>query len=105
MEYSFWKLFKAQYSWKNDKTTFGVTAMLSVFITGITLLQLDTSEVDNLVGMILAVCGVLYIYLLFLYYTLKLIGMTFACSVVVYTSKRGSIKGVSLYNEMLYWRQ
>jgi len=48
---------------------------------------------------------VLYIYLLFLYYTLKLIGMTFACSVVVYTSKRGSIKGVSLYNEMLYWRQ
>lgn len=105
--YSYWKVLRAQWSWKNDKIGLLGNSVLSVvvityyFITGI--LPASTI-VDYLVGFTGLIVILTLVYTI-IYHILKLLILGPILVVVCYEAKNGNPKAESFYNEALTWRQ
>ena len=115
-EYTWWRLVKNQYSWKNERSTFIIMLIISVLTVLInwssgSLTYTDTGETIGLFTVVYFIYFLVhYTWLLFLYYSLKfLLLCVIACGFITYCSNSDdedlSTKAKGMYDEMLYSRK
>lgn len=107
--YSYWRVLRAQWSWKNDK--FGIlmdviiaaAVTLFYFLSG-SITITATPEFLYVIGVLVFFAGQV-IWLALMYHTLKLLILGSILLLVCYEAKKGNSKAVAFYNEALTWRQ
>ena len=116
--YAWWKLFKTQYSWNNDKVSIYITLVISALYT---IVMFSTASVTFTsagepveVGLV-SVFAIIYwlgftLYLLTLYHIIKFIVLgCIICGGVVYFANKGEVEDKlearNTYKEMLTWRK
>ena len=122
MNYSFWKLLRAQWSWNNDKDGLLISFVLAVllgsvmYFTNMQITDTDTGEIINKLsetGFIVwgILCITLALWNIMLYHTVKFILMSLFCGMLVFSLKSDkTTKGFKQqyhldYLEALTWRQ
>lgn len=118
-EYPFWKLLRAQWSWKNDRVMIILNLITSLFINCVHLLFGEVTYTEtglpvegfDLTILILISTTVLGIFMTVMYQIIKLILFTMYCYLVCYSLKdkfsedKSYSEHKALYEEMLTWRQ
>lgn len=114
--YTWWKLFKAQYSWNNDKISVYISLVIStiytvvMFTTGGVIIT-DTGTPVDLLSVVAGIYWVgLTLFQLTFYHTIKfLILGCVICGGVVYFANKGAgedkLEARNTYREMLTWRK
>jgi len=114
--YIWWRLFKAQYSWNNDKISVYISLLINaintiwVFSTGSVTLT-DTGTPVDLLSVVAVVYWLVFtLYLLTIYHTIKFIFLgCIICGGVVYFANKGDgedkLEARDTYREMLTWRK
>lgn len=114
--YTWWKLFKAQYSWGNDKISIYATLLISalftivMFSTG-SVISTDTGTSVDLLSVPAIIYWLVFtLYLLTLYHTIKFVILgCIICGGIVYFANKGDgkdkLKARKTYREMLTWRK
>lgn len=122
MNYSFWKLLRAQWSWNNDKSGLLISLIIAVllgsimYFTNMQITNKDTGEIVNKLsstGFIAwgIVCIALALWNIILYHTVKFILMCLFCGILVFllksdkTTKELKQQYHLDYLEALTWRQ
>jgi hypothetical protein len=112
--FSYWKLVRAQWSWKNDKIGMCISLGISLFILSVYLLYgvVSITAESYLYYLIGFVYFWLYILLVIevIYHTIKLLLLGSYCIAVTYIARNSTntetkLKAITQYNEMLTWRQ
>lgn len=118
-EYPFWKLLRAQWSWKNDRVMIILNLIASLFINCVHLLFAEVTYTEtglsvegfDLTVLILISTFVLWIFITIAYHTLKVILLTTLCGLLCYGLNNNKWSGedyyemVERYEEMLTWRK
>lgn len=114
--YTWWKLFKAQYSWNNDKISVYIALInnaiytVVLFSTG-SIIFTDTGTPVDLLSVVAGIYWVgLTLFQLTFYHTIKfLILGCIICGGVVYFANKGEgedkLEAQYQYKEMLTWRK
>ena len=116
MKYTWWGLFKSQYSWKNERDNVIVVFIVSVVFKILTyisegLVYESSGDPVEFLGIVyLLYFLVKYIWLLMVYYALKFVLLgVIACGLVTYCCKSNdealAMKAKRAYDEMFHWRK
>ncbi len=110
MNYSFWKLLRAQWSWNNDKfwvKSYFISVPLYAlwWVLGITLSNGEPLALfDRIVVGIF--CGAIHaLFVILSYHLVKLIVLGASCWFCSYCAKEGNVSAQDSYVEMLTWRK
>lgn len=107
-EYTFWRLLKAQWSFKNDLPWIGVTIILATLYS---CLVLESATEDSIpMSIYIVVIGMYTVIWTSIYHLIKLVMVLLYCYALTSTIKNDSgMYGlqhyIALYNEALTWRK
>lgn len=112
--FSYWKLVRAQWSWKNDKIGLCISLGISLFVTLVYLLYgvvyiTAGTHLLYLIGFVYF-WGLSFLFIEVSYHIMKLLVLGVYC-ILVTNMARGEVntttkqKAIDIYNEMLTWRQ
>ncbi len=107
-KYTFWRLFKAQWSFKNDLTMVGVMFLCGWILSWFGLEHEDGKDISVLVTMYAAV--ILTVLAQGVYHSLKIIAMVLYCCSLIYCIRNNSGMEdletyIGYYNKALTWRK
>ena len=110
--YSFWKLFLAQWSWRNDRVMLFCNLLAAIFVSLGVVTFSDITYVET--GMIVSghELWVIFLKLVIIiwstitlgYHLVKVIVMALFCGLICYFLKE-KFKDSDKYNELLTWRK
>lgn len=106
-DFSFWEVYKRQWSWNNDKINLLISFIMALLLTSVYhftgSIQMEPAEYYWYgVGLLFIVQ---FICMIVIYQSLKAIGMLLYCGLVTYMANKGDTKAMQIYIEMLVWRQ
>lgn len=118
-DYPFWKLLRAQWSWKNDRVMLIINIITGFFISAV---KLSTSEVtytdtglpvenSDMFVIFLILAFAISVMFSLVYQTLKVVLLTTLCGLLCYGLNNNKWSGedyyemVERYEEMLTWRK
>lgn len=118
-EYPFWKLLRAQWSWKNDRVMLIINLISGFFVSCVNLLLMEVTytetglpvEGSDLTILILVSTFVLGLFMTLVYQLIKLSLLSLLCGLLCYGLNNNKWSGedyyemVERYEEMLTWRQ
>ena len=115
-KYSWWKLLKAQYSWKNDKSSLYMHLLISCIITLFyvftdSIIYTDTGLPVEFFSYAAMVCWVtMFLFLMTIHHSVKFLFVgILLCGGVTYFANNGDEKeqreAIAKYNDMLTWRK
>jgi hypothetical protein len=106
-KFSFWELFKRQWSWKNDRESL----ILNLFLATLTTVtyhfcdSIHVSPAEEYWKGVVILFTIIFVNMFVFYQMLKMLGMIAFCSLVTYLSNKGDTEAMQMYNEALTWRQ
>lgn len=105
--YSFWEVFKRQWSWKNDRLCLLFELIFTIILISVWHLtdSIAVEPVDQYWNAVMSLFIVMYVLFVLVYQVLKFIGMLLFFYLVTRQANIGNTKAISIYNESLNWRQ